>query len=211
MALTVMAFAPSITFYERGMFGPSGALEMAKGRKSLRKTVAAGNAGNARGVKPMGGDDLKSSSSQQKTTNWVKVQGISGLKELPQEENVVQLVETKAKALMNAATNPNGAVSVVNYEGRTYCFDSSCSSCKIPLTKAKVLPANDETDNVDPRLSCDFCKATFNVRTGERVEDSGSAGLVGGIVKGLFSAQDKVPLTTYDLGEKNGEVLINLP
>ena len=43
------------------------------------------------------------------------------------------------------------------------------------------------------------------------VQDSSKAGLLGGIVTTLFSKTDKVPLKIYDLGEKNGSVLINLP
>ena len=173
-------------------------------RKSLRKTINAAN--NAAGVKPMGGE-----MEPAKKTNWVPVEGIQSMKDLPQEENQVQFVDTMAEKLQDGAVNPTGAVSVVNYEGKTYCFSSSCPSCKVPLSKAKVFEPNEETDNTDPRLSCDFCKATFNVRTGERVENAGKAGIFGGIVKGLFSAQESVPLPTYDLGEKNGKVLINLP
>lgn len=120
-------------------------------------------------------------------------------------------MDTGADKLTNAATNPTGAVAIVNYEGKTYCFSSSCSSCKIPLSKAKVFPPNDETDNTTPRLSCDFCKSTYNIRTGENVAKAEEPGLFGGVVSGLFGAQDSVPLPTYDLGEKNGQVLINLP
>ena len=172
-------------------------------RKSLRKTVAAGN--NSRGVKPMGGD-METGTK----TNWVPVEGMSSMKDLPQEENSVKLVDTHADQLINGATNPTGAVSVVNYSGKTYCFASSCSRCQIPLTKAKVLPPSDETGE-NPRISCDFCKATYNIRTGERVENAEKPGLIGGVVTGLFSKSDEVPLPIYDLGEKSGQVLINLP
>jgi len=44
------------------------------------------------------------------------------------------------------------------------------------------------------------------------VENAEKAGLAGGIVVNLFSKEsDKKPLPIYDLGEKNGQVLINLP
>eukprot|EP00558_Chaetoceros_sp_UNC1202_P003798 CAMPEP_0197234684 /NCGR_PEP_ID=MMETSP1429-20130617/2374_1 /TAXON_ID=49237 /ORGANISM="Chaetoceros sp., Strain UNC1202" /LENGTH=221 /DNA_ID=CAMNT_0042693151 /DNA_START=42 /DNA_END=707 /DNA_ORIENTATION=- len=175
-------------------------------RKSLRKTVAAAG-GNQRGVSPMAGDMAE----QNKKTNWVPVQGISSIASLPQSENEVQLVDTMADALINGATNPTGAVSIVNYKSKTYCVASSCACCQIPLTKAKVLPPNDETNDENPRLSCDFCKATYNIRTGERVQNAEKPGLLGGIVTGLFSKSDQIPLQTYDLGEKNGQVLINLP
>merc|ERR1712232_1195483 len=121
-------------------------------------------------------------------------------------------IDTMATELIDGATNPTGAVAVANYGDKTYCFSASCPSCKIPLVKAKVYPPNDETNNADPRLSCDFCKATFNVKTGDRLAESAeSSGIFGNVVKGLFSAQDSVPLQTYDLGEKDGKVLINLP
>jgi len=181
-------------------------MTMRKGRKSLKKTINGGLGGGAAGVKPMGGETTVS-----KKTNWVPVAGLSSMGDLPQGENSVQLVETKAQQLMNAQVNPNGAVSVVNYEGKTYCFSSSCPSCKIPLTKGKVFEPNEETGD-EPRLSCGFCSATFNIRTGEKVSDAeGTGGLLGGIVKGLMGAKPTESLPTYDLGEKNGKVLINLP
>ena len=199
--MTAQAFSPALLNTKSSNFDTS--LAARRGGKSLRKTVAASN--NSRGVNPMGGE-----METGKRTNWVPVQGISSMSDLSTEENAVQLVDTMAEKLTNGATNPTGAVSVVNYEGKTYCVASSCSCCQIPLTKAKVLPPNDETDG-NPRLSCDFCKATYNIRTGERVENAEKPGLLGGVVTGLFSKSEKVPLPTYDLGEKNGQVLINLP
>lgn len=178
---------------------------MAKGRRSLRKTVAAAN-NSGKGVTPMGGDEVGKTKN-----NWVPVKGITSMKDLPQEDGAVKIVDTYADVLMNGATNPTGAVSVVAYEGKTYCCDISCPTCKIPLTKANVFAPNDETNNVDPRLGCNFCKATFNIRTGERLKNEESTGLMGGIVKGLFSASEKTPLKTYALGEKKDQVLINLP
>lgn len=180
-------------------------------RKSLRKTLAADN--NARGIKPMGDDEEShggSSSTRKKKTNWVPVQGITSMSDLPKEENTVKLVDTMADQLIDGATNPTGAVSIINYNGKTYCFSSSCACCQIPLAKAKVLPPNDETGGTIPRLACDFCKATYNIRTGERVQNAENSGLLGGVVAGLFSKKDKDPLAIYDLGEKNGQVLINL-
>lgn len=169
---------------------------------------------NSRGIKPMAGgddDDNNTMSSKKKKTNWVPVQGITSMSALPQEENVVKLVDTMADSLVNGATNPTGAVSIINYKGKTYCFASSCACCQIPLTKAKVLPPNEETGGAIPRLACDFCKATYNIRTGERVKNAEGGGLLGGVVSGLFSKKDKDPLPIYDLGEKNGQVVINLP
>lgn len=182
-------------------------MTMRKGRKSLRKTVASGLSSSTGAVRPMAGAE-----PAQRASNWVAVSGISSRSDLPSEEGKVKVVETMAPQLIDGATNPAGAVSVVTYEGKTYCTDVSCPSCKIPLTKARILEPNEETGGADPRIACDFCSATFNVRTGERVEDAKGTGFVGGIVKGLMSAnKDQSNLQTYDLGEKDGKVLINLP
>jgi nitrite reductase/ring-hydroxylating ferredoxin subunit len=198
-------FAPTSTPLSNAFRLSETDLQMAKGRRSLRKTVKDSN--NSRGVSPMGGE-----MEPAKKTNWVPVKGITSMTDLPKGDNEVKLVDTMADQLMNGATNPTGAVSIINYDGKTYCFSSSCSACKIPLTKAKVLEPNEETGNTTPRLSCEFCQATYNIRTGERVQNVEKAGFsLGGVVSGLFGASDKVALPTYDLGEKSGQVLINLP
>lgn len=185
-------------------------LHMARNRPSLRKTLQ--NDANSRGIKPMAKEDESSlSSSNRKKANWVPVKGLTSLADLPKDQGSIKLIDTMAEQLINAATNPTGAVSVVNYNGKTYCFSSSCARCQIPLAKAQILEPTAETGGTVPRISCDFCKATFNIRTGERVEDSSKPGLLGGMVTTLFSKTEKIPLKIYDLGEKNGNVMINLP
>ena len=200
----VDAFCPSLhgARHETTVYMAKG-----RGRKNLRKTLK-DNAGSGVGINKLAGEENVVSA---KKTNWVPVSGVSSMDDLPKDENKVKVVDTMAPSLMNGATNPTGAVSVVNYEGSTYCFSSSCSSCQFPMIKAKVLPPNEETNGVNPRVSCDFCKATYNIKTGEVLETAPAEGLMGGIMKGVFSAQEKKPLPTYDLGEKNGQVLINLP
>ena len=193
--LSANAFTPSI------ITPSSTSLMMAKGRKSLRKTVK--GASNARGVTPMADQDMGV-----KKTNWVEVKGLTSMDDLPKEENTVKMVDTMADKLMNGATNPTGAIAVVNYEGKTYSFASGCACCQIPLAKARILAPNDETGNGAPRISCDFCKATYNARTGERLENAQEAGLLGGIVSGLFSKSDKAPLPVYDLGVKKTFVIL---
>merc|ERR1712127_1078669 len=136
--------------------------------------------------------------------NWAKTT-IPSIKSLPKEKNAVNLVDTNVPALINKQTNPTGAVSIVNYESKTYCVSSSCASCKIPLTKAKVLDANEETGD-DARLQCDFCGATYNLRTGEPVQKEG-----GKLLGFLFNKSDDVPLPVYGLGEQGGKVFINVP
>jgi len=183
-------------------------LMMAKGRKGSLKKNVAGSSGMGESNKGLGkGGNMGSS----KNTNWVPVKGISSAADLPTEEdgNGIKLVDTYADALMDVGTNPNGAVCVMAFGGKTYCTDVNCSTCKIPLNKALILPPNDETGD-DPRICCNFCKTTHNLRTGARLENAESAGLVGGIVKGLFSASDSAPLKTYELGEKKGQIVINL-
>jgi len=107
--------------------------------------------------------------------------------------------------LINKQTNPTGAVSIVNYKDKTYCFSSACASCKIPLTKGKVLDATEDTGD-DARLQCDFCGATYNLRTGSPVQKEG-----GKLLGFLFSKGDTVQLPVYGLGEQGGKVFINVP
>eukprot|EP00594_Rhizosolenia_setigera_P014426 CAMPEP_0178977268 /NCGR_PEP_ID=MMETSP0789-20121207/24388_1 /TAXON_ID=3005 /ORGANISM="Rhizosolenia setigera, Strain CCMP 1694" /LENGTH=172 /DNA_ID=CAMNT_0020666635 /DNA_START=140 /DNA_END=658 /DNA_ORIENTATION=+ len=168
---------------------------MRKGRPSLRKTVK--------------GDVGKSAfTSDESTAAAAPAPSTS-----PQDENKVTLVDTMAPQLINKQTNPTGAVSVTSYKGKTYCFASSCSACKIPMNKAKIFEPNEETDNKDPRIACDFCSSTYNMRTGEKLETNakGTGGIFGGVAKALFSAQPNEPLPVYALGEKNKKVYINVP
>lgn len=136
--------------------------------------------------------------------NWAQT-SISSIDSLPKEKDTVRLVDTEVASLINKQTNPNGAVSIVNHEDKTYCFSSSCASCKIPLAKAAVLDGNDETGD-DARLQCDFCGATYNLRTGEPVKKEG-----GKIFGFLFSKSEDTPLPVYGLGERGGKVFINVP
>ena len=77
------------------------------------------------------------------------------------------------------------------------------------MSKAKVLQPTEETGN-DPRISCDFCATTYNIKSGDIVSDAKAPGIMGSVVKGIFSASEKKPLPVYALGEKNGQVLIAL-
>lgn len=75
------------------------------------------------------------------------------------------------------------------------------------MTKAKILPANDETDNKAPRVTCDLCKSTYNLRTGEKLEAAEVTGFLGGIAKSVLGSKDGGNLATYQLGEKNGKIM----
>jgi len=153
----------------------------------------------------------KASSAQ---GTWTPISGIKSMKDIDTADSKIQVVETNVPKLIDPRTNPTGAVCVTSYNKNLYCFSASCASCQIPMTKAKLLPPNDETNNNFPRIQCNFCSATYNVRTGEQVKsDESSGGLFSGIVKNLYSAQKKedVVLPTYDLGEKDGKVLIKIP
>jgi nitrite reductase/ring-hydroxylating ferredoxin subunit len=177
-------------------------MTMKRGRGSFREE----DGGGKQNFQSVSGDVGSSSSSKR----WVPVAGLKSAKDLSTiEQGKVTLVDTMAPALMDRGTNPTGAVSVIRYEQNTYCASSSCASCKIPLTKAKVLEPTDETGN-DPRLACDFCSATYNLRTGERVTNVQPSGILGGIAKVLLSAQESAPLPVYELGEAKGKVVINL-
>jgi len=198
---------PTFAFNSNAFSAPTTrqAMVMRKGRPSFRKTVG-GTGGKA---KFLGGTEEEAPTK----TNWVPVSGLGSMNDLPKEQNKVNLVDTGAPALVDPRTNPTGAVGIVNYGGdRTYCISASCSSCKIPLTKARILSPNDETKNLHPRIECDFCGATYNMRTGEILADGKSdRGILGSVVKGIFASKVKEPLPTYDLGELGGKVVINLP
>jgi nitrite reductase/ring-hydroxylating ferredoxin subunit len=140
--------------------------------------------------------------------NWINVPSKT-VKDLPNEEGQVVLLETNAPFLVDKGTNPKGAVSVMKYGPDTYCFSSSCPQCKIPMSKAKALPPNEETDDMVPRVVCDFCKATFNLKSGKSVTAQEGKGFLGSLAKAVLSAQDSAPLKIYQLGEKNGKILFS--
>ena len=137
--------------------------------------------------------------------NWQQTT-IPSITSLPREKNVVKLIETGVPQLMDKGTNPQGAVSIVNHADKTYCFSSSCASCKIPLAKAKILDPNDDTANIDARIQCDFCGATYNLRTGAPVKEEG-----GKVLGFLFNGSKTSNLPVYGLGEQGGKVFINVP
>mmetsp|Transcript_19481 Transcript_19481/g.42351 ORF Transcript_19481/g.42351 Transcript_19481/m.42351 type:complete len:210 (-) Transcript_19481:186-815(-) len=182
---------------------PSSSLSMAKRGKGLSVS-----GGNNKLNKPQsissGGSETSSAPKAAAANNWQQT-SIPSIKSLPKEKNSVQLVDTNVFALKNKQTNPTGAVSIVNHEDKTYCFSSSCASCKIPLAKAKVLDGNEETGD-DARVECDFCGATYNMRTGAPVAKEG-----GKLFGFLFSKSESVPLPVYGLGEQKGKVFINIP
>jgi nitrite reductase/ring-hydroxylating ferredoxin subunit len=169
-------------------------MTMKRGR-SFKKEEIGGSPLDAAGMSPSG-------------RNWINVPD-SSVKDLPQEDGQVKLIETMAAVLVDRNTNPGGAVAVMKYGPETFCFSSSCPTCKIPLTKAKGVAPNEESMN-SPRIVCDFCKATFNLKTGKKVTSEGSSGFFGSIAKTLLSASDTRPLPIYSLGEKNGKILISL-
>lgn len=177
----------------------SSALYMAKRGKGLS---GVGGSNKMSKPKSIEGSETAQAAAPSK---WAQTT-IPSIESLPKEKNEVQLINTDVPSLMDKGTNPKGAVSIVNYDTKTYCFSSACASCKIPLTKAKVLEANDETGNSDARLQCDFCGATYNLRTGSPVQKEG-----GKILGFLFSKSENVPLPVYGLGEQGGKVFIDVP
>lgn len=182
-------------------------MTMARGKGSLKKNFGAENSrrGKSKAL------DIKPKDVSASRGEWTAVSGIKSISEMPRAEGTVSVVETGAYALKDPRTNPNGAVSVVNYKGETYCFSVSCPTCKIPLTKSSVLDPTDES-NDHPRISCDFCTATFDLRTGKALtrDTSGKKNLLAGVVSSLMSTKDDEELPTYELGEKNGMVLIKI-
>jgi nitrite reductase/ring-hydroxylating ferredoxin subunit len=135
--------------------------------------------------------------------------------DLPTIENQVVLLETQLPLLKNRQTNPKGAVAVTKYDGQTYCFDIACPACKIPLTKAicRTIPDVDDDEYVLEVITCDFCKATYELETGERQTESADQqmGFLGSMANKVFASSpaNSGPLKFYKLGEKNGQVLIS--
>jgi nitrite reductase/ring-hydroxylating ferredoxin subunit len=131
---------------------------------------------------------------------WIPIPGmISGMNDIPIKEGTIQLIDTMIPALTKPATNPTGAVAVIKYKSSVYCTSVQCTSCQFPLNKAEVLDPTEETGN-DPRITCSFCKATYNLRTGDRVTTHEDGGVLSGIARSLFSKQKEEPLPVYALG-----------
>lgn len=173
----------------------STSLSMKRGRGSLKREI----------------NDSSSSSSSSGgggAINWLNTN--ESVKELPSKDGEVTLIETGAFLVVNKQTNPKGAVSAMKYGGQIYCFEANCPQCKIPMAKAKGLPPNDETKNKVPRVACDFCKSTYNLKTGEILKAEETSGFFGGIAKSVLGAQESAPLTTYQLGEKNGKIMFTM-
>jgi nitrite reductase/ring-hydroxylating ferredoxin subunit len=136
--------------------------------------------------------------------------------DLPTIENQVVLLETQLPSLKNRQTNPKGAVAVTKYDGQTYCFDIACPACKIPLTKAicRTIPDVDDDEYEIEVITCDFCKATYELETGEKQTESAvkdGMGFLGSMANKVFASSqaNSGPLKFYKLGEKNGQVLIS--
>jgi nitrite reductase/ring-hydroxylating ferredoxin subunit len=128
---------------------------------------------------------------------------------LPTTDGTIGLLDTQLPTLKDGATNPTGAVAVARYNGRYYCFASSCPTCQIPLTKAELYePATDAPKA--PRLACTFCQATYSLQSGQKVAAAKPSGFFGGMVNRVFASKASGPLPLYQLAEKNGQLLIAL-
>jgi len=175
---------------------------MKRGRGSFKKEVGGSDTSGKKNKNVGGG--MGSATTSTTSINWCPMPDDQ---KLPEQPGKVGLLDTNLPTMKSAATNPTGAVGVVTYEEQTYCFSSSCPSCQIPLTKAKVLPASEESDG-GPRLVCDFCKATYNLKDGSKLAAAESGGLFGGVVKSVFASQTSGPLPLYKLGERNGKLVV---
>lgn len=163
------------------------------------------------------GDSSASSSSASSarqvasSTNWIAIPATTADVENV-KEGKVQLIDTMADSLMDSLTNPTGAVSIAKYSGDIYCFSSSCPSCKIPMSGAKVLPVTPSRSA--PLIACTFCKNAYDLKSGKKTEvspEEAGGGLFAGLAKSIFkSTGNGDPLPRYQLGEKDGKLLINV-
>jgi nitrite reductase/ring-hydroxylating ferredoxin subunit len=189
-------------------FTPPIMMMVRRGKGSIGKEVGTDNTDNSSN----NGSGMGANSSTSTTgsnINWTPIS--VSVSSLPKEENQVTLIDTNLITLKNGQTNPTGAVSVIQYQQQTYCFEVNCPSCKIPLIKAQCIPNETSSGAQPPLLQCDLCKATYNIKTGEKVSTSvenQKIGIMGTIVKSIFSSQASGPLKVYKLGEKNGKLLI---
>jgi nitrite reductase/ring-hydroxylating ferredoxin subunit len=189
-------------------------LEMKRGRGSIGSEVADGNNGlssSNSGIGKGGRGLGQQQSNKGPVINWIPI--AASVKELPSEPNTVGIIDTNLPTMKVSNTNPTGAVSVLKYEDETYCFAVNCPSCQIPLTKAKAFEpslANDGITMTGPRLVCDLCKATYDLKTGSKQNSAAeNPGFLGSIVKTVFAANNNAgDLKTYKLGERNGKLLI---
>jgi nitrite reductase/ring-hydroxylating ferredoxin subunit len=128
------------------------------------------------------------------------------------KEGKVELFNTNLQTLKDSLTNPTGAVSVLRHKEEIYCFGSTCPSCKIPMSGAKVLPVT--ASRPTPLIACTFCKSTYDLKSGQKIDvsaDEIGGGMFAGLTKTLFKASGNAdPLKIYQLGEKDGSILINL-
>ena len=128
------------------------------------------------------------------------------------KEGKVELFDTNLITLKDSLTNPTGAVSVLRHKGEIFCFSSSCPSCKIPMSGAKVLPIT--SSRPSPLIACTFCKSAYNLKSGRKTDvsaDEIGGGMFAGFTKSLFKASgNNDPLRIFQLGEKDGNILINL-
>lgn len=175
-----------------------------RGKGGIGKEV-----GNEGGMGVGGDESTSSMPTLTGNINWTPI--AVSVKALPTEENLVTLIDTNLVTMKNSQTNPTGAVSVIQYKKQKYCFGVNCPSCQIPLLKAKCVPGNEES-NQQPILQCDLCKASYNIQTGEKITSTANVGekpgILGGIVKSIFSSKASGPLKVYKLAEKNGKLLI---
>ena len=169
--------------------------------------------------------DTTTTSTTSRMINWCPMP-TNQKQNMPRVDGQVALLDTELPTMKVATTNPTGAVAVAQYQGQTFCFQSSCPTCQIPLTKARILPAVESTTstgsgasgkNGAPRLVCDLCQSTYSLGTGQKLMDAASgavpaSGIWSSVVQSVFSANSdnaKRPLKLYKLGEKaNGQLVI---
>ena len=114
---------------------------------------------------------------------------------------------------MDPLTDPTGAIAVYKHQDKLFAFQSTCSQCKHPFTKSKLIDGKEGSGEV--RLKCSFCAAEFALtKRGEQmppIEDDKSFNPFGKIVGSMIKDRKPKPVKVYQLAaDKEGFVNVKL-
>jgi len=184
-------------------------LMMARGGRGMKKEKVPKTGGGG----GMGGGSRSGGGASFDPNNWISMPA-SASELSTMKDGQIKLFDTNAITIKNSMTNPTAAVSVLQYNGDTYCFSHACPSCQIPMSKGKVLPAT--SSRPTPLLACSFCKSAYDLKTGQKqmdvtAQEIDGGGIFAGLAQSLFKSTGKTdPMPMYKLGERDGKLVVKL-